>query len=235
MDEDELDLWKRYRQGDETALEDLVIFYLPLVKFWVYRISIYATWANRDDLMQDGTIGLIKACEKFDIDRGYKFSTFARYYIREAIFNSTELTRNLTRRQDENSRKVKQAHDELVRELELKPSLEEIAVRAGLSIEQVQAALNARSIAFADDSIVADAPSRSGNKTVERQDTKILIREALQKLNKLERAIIARHYWAGHSDAEIGDGLGLSEDHARKIRQRAIIKLRTLLGVEKRK
>ena len=87
MTEEEAELWRRYRRGDEKALEELVVFHLRLVKYWVRRTNS-ERWANQADLMQDGIVGLIEAIRKFDPDRGNEFGTFARYLVREAIFDS---------------------------------------------------------------------------------------------------------------------------------------------------
>src|SRR6185295_9432098 len=98
MTEDKRALWDRYRQRDETARKELIVSYLPLVKLLAKRIAGSASWANWEDLVQDGVIGLIKAIERFDPGKGTPFRAFATHYIRGAIFDNFELTRDMTHR-----------------------------------------------------------------------------------------------------------------------------------------
>src|SRR6185295_14111566 len=107
MTEDELNLWKRYRQQDEAAQKELTLLYLPLVDVLAKRIA-RSTGASWEDLRQDGVIGLIKAVARFDPDQGVPFRAFAKSYIYGAIFDSSDLTRNMARRQEEIYRKVRQ-------------------------------------------------------------------------------------------------------------------------------
>lgn len=232
MEEEELNLWDRCRQGDEAAREELVLFYLPLVTFWVKKIGRIASWASRDDLMQDGVIGLIKAVKKYDPRMGYKFTTYARHYIREAIYDSAELTRNLSRRQDENYRKIKGKHDELAQKLGRKPTIEEIGREVGLAADQVRSALDAICIAFAEGLPESSDASRAGTDRISARENMILIRDALSRLSKREVLIVTSHYWDDRSHAEIAEELGLTTSNVSKICQRAIKKLRTIYGVK---
>ncbi|HYP27826.1 MAG TPA: sigma-70 family RNA polymerase sigma factor [Blastocatellia bacterium] len=235
MTEDELASWKRYDRNDETALEELVLHYLPLVRFWVNQISGTARWANRDDLMQEGIIGLIDAIRKFDRDREGEFRPYARKFVRGAVFRNPELSRNRTRYQGDLYRKVRDVHDKLMQQTGRRPTPEDIAVESGLSVKQVRNTLSARNIAFTEELFDAGEAPAAGRSTVERQDAEILIGEALAKLNEREASILTRHYWGDETDLEIAQNLGMTEGQVSKIRQRAVAKLRSLLGVEKRK
>jgi RNA polymerase sigma factor for flagellar operon FliA len=232
MNEGEYNLWKRCRAGDRAAGEELVLMYIPLVKFWANRISKIAVWADRDDLMQEGMIGLIKAVEKFDPDRGFKFTTYARHRIREAIFASPELTRGLARPQNENYRKIQRAHDELMRRLERKPTFEEIGEEAGLAVDQVKHAFDAMRIAFPQDFLETDEPPKSGIDAGESQERIILIQDGLSRLSEREATILIHYYWNDMSASEIAKMLGLTPANVTKIRQRAIINLRNLYGAQ---
>ena len=225
MTEDEFTLWNRFRQRDNAAYEELVILYLPLVRFWARKISETAWWANQEDLFQDGIIGLIKAFEKFDPERGSQFTTYARFYIQEAIFDSPELTRNLTRRQGEHNRKVRQAHDELAQTLERKPTFEEIAEKANLTVAQVKKALVAISIAFPDGLADSQEPEQLNADMIKRQENIILIQDALTALSDREVLILTLRYGDDLSYLEIGKKLGLSRNSVSKICQRALKKL----------
>jgi RNA polymerase sigma factor (sigma-70 family) len=234
MTEDELNLWRRYRQADEAAYEELVLHYLPLVSFWVKEISKKAWWATREDLTQDGIIGLIKAVKKFDPDKGVKFTTYARHYIRGAIYDSPELTRNMPRSQDENSREVRKAHDRLMQKLEREPTIEEIAEEipdeAKITVEEIGEALAAMSIAFPEGLTGPIESAQANTDTIKRQEEIILIQDALSRLSERESLILIHHCWGDQTFSAIGKKLGLEEAAVSKIYQRAIIKLKELYG-----
>jgi len=226
----ELDLWKRYHRGDETAYEELVLHYLPLVSFWVKEISRKAWWANDEDLTQDGIIGLITAVKKFDPGRGIKFATYARYYIRGAIYDSSDLTRNMPRGQYNNYRKVRRAHDRLMQKLEREPTVDEIAEEISekdkLTIEEIGDALAAMRIAFLEDSTDSVETAQPSTDTIQSQENIMRIQGALSSLSERESLIITQRCWGDQNYSEIGEKLGLKEDTVNKIYHRAIIKLK---------
>jgi RNA polymerase sigma factor for flagellar operon FliA len=229
---DEVELWERQRQGDASAREALILYYLPLVKVWVSRVSRIAYWANREDLMQEGLIGLMEAIEKFSDAGCREFRPYAGKFIQGAMLRNTEVTRDLARRQYENYRKVKNAYSALMQRHEREPAFEEVVEETGLTVEQVRNALDATHIAFAEafaDSPPEPAPAES---PAESQDEIIMIREALGRLTEKQVLILTEHYWAGHSDAEIAKRHAMKEETVTKTRKRAIIKLRKLLEVE---
>lgn len=235
MKEDELGLWKRYSQGEGQVREELILHNLFLVKIQVGKISRLVRWANREDLMQEGIKGLITALEEFDPDSGNEFAAYAWKFIRGAIFRNPEVVRDLTRRQYDNYRKVKNIHDSLVQELERKPTVEEIVEASGFSADQVMNAFDATSIAFAEGFPDNDPESAVSERTVELQDERILIQEAVSRLRKKEQLLLCEHYWNDQSDREIAEKYGMKEDTVTKTRKRAIKKLRALLEVERRK
>ena len=236
MTEDEIGLWHRCRQGEAAAREKLILRYAPEVAYWVNQIRQRAPWANPEDLMQDGTIGLIRAVDKFEAERGWEFSTFARYHIWGKIFDSLELTRGLPRRQEEITHEVREVHDKLAKTLGRKPTTEEIGRELGLSISQVTNAMKATAIAFAAGLAETESDVRLGmrseptrNPTTGDQERRILIQDALSRLDEREAFILIRHGWYGESDSEIAKGLAMTPGAVSKARQRAMKKLRTLL------
>lgn len=246
MTEEELNLWKRCRQGDRAAREELILRYTAtLVKFWVRKLRECAPWAEWKDLMHEGVMGLIRAVDRFEPERGYEFSTLARHYVVGAICDSNEFGRGLTRRPKEIWSKIREGHDRLASKLERKPTLGEIAKEVGLTVSQVEKAMKARAIAFAagigeGDS---DEPGRSELEAAnlspldeqKRQESRILVQDALAKLSETDAEIIIWYYWGDESDAEIATRLGITEAAARKRRQRALKKLRRLLEGEEGK
>jgi RNA polymerase sigma factor (sigma-70 family) len=234
MTEDELNLWKRYGQGDETAQEELILSYLALVDVLEKRIARMAGWANWEDLRQEGVIGLMKAIENFDPSRGVPFSPFAKNFIRGAIFDSSELTRDLARQQEEHYRKIKRAEDELTKTLERLPTIEEVVEKTGLTLEQIQNAIDAMGVAFAGE--FPDAENLPASTLVEapRPERTIMLEEALSHVSEREALIIIYYYLEDQSPQEIAKRLELTASNVTKIRQRAINKIRERFNGNKR-
>lgn len=233
MKDDELDLWKRYNEGDENVREELILYYLYLVKIQVARVSRRAPWANREDLMQEGVKGLITAISVYNPKKGSEFEAYARKFVRGAVFRNPEVIRDLTRYQYENYRKVRKVHDALMIELERKPTIEEIIERSGLTEDQVTNALNATNIAFAEELPDYEPESMVSKNSIELEDGKILIQELLPQLSEKAAMVLIEHYWNGRSDREIAEKFGMKEDTIKKIRTRAIKKLGSLLEAKK--
>lgn len=231
MIEEEVTLWERFGRRDEAAQRELILFYLPLVDVLAKRIarSIGAGW---QDLRQDGAIGLMKAIARFDPGQGVPFRVFAKNYIRGAIFDSSELTHNLARRQDEIYRKLRQAEHELTQSLQRNPTIEEVAEKAELTIDQIRNAIDARGLAFAGDLPDAEDMPGPGRFEVPRPERTICLLEALACLNAREQEIIRLYYWEDKSHEEIAREVGLAAGNVKKIRQRAIVKLRKRLDVK---
>jgi RNA polymerase sigma factor (sigma-70 family) len=230
MNVDELSLWTRCRQGDETARQELILLYLPLATFWGKKISMIAGWADSQDLKQEGVFGLMRAVERFKPSREVEFKAFARRFIRGAIFESSEFTRDLARRQREIYSTIRRAEDDLTKTLRRNPTIEEVADKTGLTIKQIRNAIDAMGIASAGELPEPESgPASTLIETPEgERETKLLV--ALSQLNAREQEIIRLYYCEDFSHDEIAQKLGLTISNAIKIRQRAIKKLRKLLG-----
>lgn len=239
MIEVELKLWERH----ETSRKELILFYLPVVDRLAKSIARSTGRANWEDLRQDGIIGLMKAIIRFNPDQGVPFRAFAKSYIRGAIFDSAELTRDMTRRQDEIYRKIRRAENELTKKLQRNPTIDEIKDETKLTHEQILNAMDARGVAFADE--FPDQEEAPASEIVEnlRPDKAILIEEACSHLSEIEQSIVRLHYLDDLSYEKIAEKLGIIPVEVTKTRQRAIgkvakicqralKKLRKLLDVE---
>lgn len=237
MTKDEGVLWERYREGDEAAREaayrDLLLHYLPLVEVHARRIARSAGWADWRDLKQDGVPGLMGAVKRFDPGRGVAFASFARAYIRGAIFDSPTLTHNLARRQQEIVQQVRDADAELGQALGRQPTTAEVAAKTGLTEEQMRHAIAAVGVAFAGAPSETDEGAAATGTSAATQEATILVREVLERLSEREAQIIIYYYLEELPTREISRQLGLSVSNVTKIRQRALGKLRALLGVKK--
>lgn len=232
MNADELSLWTRCRQGEEAARKELILLYLPLAIFWAKKISMIAGWANLEDLKQDGVIGLMKAIKRFDPSQGVKFKAFARGFIRGAIFDSSEFTRDLARRQKEIYLMTRRAEVELTKALQRNPTIQEVAERTELTIQQIQSAIDAMGVASAGE--LPDPEGAPASRMVEtpHPERTIMLLEALSQLSAREQEIIRLYYWEDRSPEEIAQRLRLKVSNVIKIRQRAIKKLGKVLDVE---
>jgi RNA polymerase sigma factor for flagellar operon FliA len=230
MTEDELDLWRRHRQRDEAARKELILSYLPLVDLLAKRIARIAGWANWEDLRQEGVFGLFHALERFDPNRAVQFKSFAEHFIRGAIFNSSELTRDLARQQKENYRKFQRAEAELTQKLERLPTREEVAAQTGLTIEQIHNAIDAMGIAFAGEFSAAEELTELPDMQTTKPDKAALMQQELSRLSDREQEIIGLYYWEGLQDKEIAERLSGTTESIRKLRQRTLKKLRKRLG-----
>jgi RNA polymerase sigma factor FliA len=225
MTEDERNLWKRYGEGDPQARADLLLFYIPLTYFWAKRIGRLAPWTSLEDLRQEGVIALLKAIEKFDSDRGAEFKIYARIKVREALFDYLQAERNITDYQYRQYRKVNRANETLMRLLGRRPTFAEIAAEAKLSEQQVENALDAMAIAYAEDLADFDTDLLRSSATVENQETVILIDKLLARLDERARRILTEYYYMGRTDSEIAELSGLKSGHVKRIRHRALEKL----------
>jgi RNA polymerase sigma factor (sigma-70 family) len=229
MRDDERELWERYRPGDQQALEDLLVHYTGLVHYWANQVASIAPWVDRDDLIQEGLIILVKVIEKFDLSRGYEFSTYAGPWLREALLDHLQDARNITDYLYRQCRKVNKAQEILMRRLDRKPTVAEIAEETELTEQQVEKVLNAIAISRADELTADDSDWLMSSATVESPETIVLINELLLKLSERERWILTEYYDLGRTDKEIAEQRGLTPDNVKRIRSRALKKLAKLI------
>src|ERR687889_1902026 len=142
--QEEIDLSKKVKKGNEAARKRLIEKNLKLV------VSIAKKSRGHglpfEDLIQEGNIGLMRAVEKFDPDRGFRFSTYATWWIRQAVQRAVAdkgKTIRVPVHMGEKIRKVSRAYNELSTKLEREPSLEELACRLGWTVEEVRPTVEA--------------------------------------------------------------------------------------------
>src|SRR5687768_11390865 len=136
--QEEIDLSKKAKKGDKAARERLIEKNLKLV------VSIAKKSRGRglsfEDLIQEGNIGLMKAVEKFDPDRGFRFSTYATWWIRQAVQRAVAdkgRTIRVPVRIGDKMREMARTYDELSAEMQRAPSVEMVAERLGWSVEDI--------------------------------------------------------------------------------------------------
>ncbi|MBA3858478.1 MAG: RNA polymerase subunit sigma [Cyanobacteria bacterium PR.3.49] len=240
---EEIDLARRLKAGDKEAKDDLVRANLRLV------VSIAKRYRNRgmcfEDLIQEGSVGLIRAAEKFDAEKGFKFSTYATWWIRQAI----------TRALADKSRTIRvPVHMIETRSLVRKttkiffdqhgrlPSIDEIADLSGLEKEKVQTALTADKTLVSldlkvgedmDTSLSEMIPDEAGEDPDKKVSAQLVSRQVAGLLNHLstnERSLVELRY--GLKDGQplsleqCGQRMGMSRERVRQIETKAFKKLR---------
>jgi RNA polymerase primary sigma factor len=240
---EELELGKRIEQGDLGAKERLITHNLRLVVSIAKR---YQGSANMTllDLVQEGTFGLIRAAEKFDWRRGFKFSTYATLWIRQAIQRGLADKSRVIRLPlaiEQQERKIDAARRRLASELGRDPSLPEIAAAAGLQVEQVIELADApRVVTSLDRSIGGDEEVSLGAliaadvEDIEEDIHIVLereqVREAVATIPEPARSVIRLRYGLDgdaepKSYAAIARELKLEPYRVRRLEERALAQL----------
>jgi RNA polymerase sigma-B factor len=236
VSDDPMALLRTYRQtGDPVARERLVGLYLPLVRALARR---YANCGERfEDLVQVASIGLIEAIERFDPERGSSLSGFAVPTITGAIKNHLRdraSTVRVPRRQAEVARGLRAPRSRLAARLGRLPSVAELAREAGIAEGDVAQAIETEqyglvvSLSDADD--VADTVrSTALDDAFAASDNRLLVAAGFRTLSERERRILHLRYFAGLSQMEIADEIGLSQVQVSRLLRASLERMRSAL------
>lgn len=243
--EEEVELARRIRAGDQTALEKLTRANLRFV------VSVAKQYQNNslslNDLINEGNLGLVKAAQKFDETRGFKFISYAVWWIRQSIIQALAEHSRLVRlplNKVGSLTKINKAFSDLEQKYQREPTAEELAELLEIPVEEVEATLgiSARHVSM-------DAPFTEGesnalidvldNPNAEKTDVALEYKESLQMetdrilatLTDREREVIKLFFGIGVEHPmtleDIGESLGITRERIRQIKDKAITKLRS--------
>ncbi|MGA0257355.1 MAG: sigma-70 family RNA polymerase sigma factor [Saprospiraceae bacterium] len=243
--EEEVDLAKKIKEGDQEALEKLTKANLRFV------VSVAKQYQNQglslSDLINEGNLGLIKAAQRFDETRGFKFISYAVWWIRQSILQALAEQSRIVRlplNKVGSLNKINRAFSELEQEYEREPSSEELADLLEISSDEVETTLGVAARHVSMDAPFVDGEDNSLLDVLENDgtpgtDTKLEYAESLRReiersLNTLtERQcdVIKLYFGIGiehpMSLEDIGDRFGLTRERVRQIKDKAINKLRS--------
>jgi RNA polymerase primary sigma factor len=237
---EEIDLSKRAKQGDNAARKRLIEMNLKLVVSIAKKSRGYGL--PFEDLIQEGNIGLMRAVEKFDPDRGFRFSTYATWWIRQAVQRAVAdkgRTIRVPVHMGEKIRKMARTYNELSIELARAPSDERVAERLGWRVEDIRelkdtmpgatTSLNQPLTSEEGSSelgeLVEDERSSDTLGTVVSEMESSQLREAVDRLPERYRYVLVRRYGLYDKDpatlAELGYELELSRERVRQLQLQA--------------
>ena len=240
--DEEVELAQHIRKGDRKALERLTKANLRFV------VSVAKQYQNQgltlSDLINEGNVGLIKAAEKFDETRGFKFISYAVWWIRQSILQAIAEQSRIVRlplNQVGSVNKINKALNKFEQENERRPSVEEISATTDIPEEKVDDALKANSrhvsvdAPFSDDEggsmldVMADTNAPTVDNELLLEPLREELRKVLGTLKERERLVIKDFYGIDTQEKtleEIGTRYGLTRERVRQIREKAIRKLR---------
>ena len=241
--DEEVELAQRIRKGDRQALERLTKANLRFV------VSVAKQYQNQGlslpDLINEGNLGLIKAAEKFDETRGFKFISYAVWWIRQSILQAIAEQSRIVRlplNQVGSVNKINRMLNKFEQENERRPSVDEISEQIDLPEEKVGEAMLANSRHVSVDAPFIDGEDNSlldvlinddapmADRQLVMESLRAEIANVLKTLNERERCVIRAFYGIGEPEMtleEIGNKYNLTRERVRQIKEKAIRRLRS--------
>ena len=245
-------LWADYKNaGRREQRDQLIVHYSPLVKYVAGRVATGLPQSvDQADLVSYGIFGLIDAIEKFDLERGFKFETYAIARIKGAILDELRSIDWVPRSVRAKARAIEKAYGKLEAQFHRTPSDDELADELEMSGEQLQTTLN--QISFiglvaldemlsggdrGDSMTLGDTVADSGQGPVaayEVEEMRHILAEAINRMPEREKIVLTLYYYEGLTLAEIGQVLGVTESRVCQIHTKAVLQLRSRIAAVER-
>lgn len=243
-----IELWKQYGVTRDPAIrEKLILEYSHLIKFIAGRLNIYfGSNVEYDDLVGFGVFGLIDAIDKYDLNKGVKFETYASLRIRGSIIDSIREMDWVPRSLRQKNKELERAYAEIENTLGHSADDKEVADKLGVSLDEFYKLLNDVSISsmvsleeFVEQNyeIGIDVPNSSKSDSPERQtelaEMRDILTEAIDKLPEKEKTVISLYYLEELTLKEISAIMKVSESRISQLHTKAILRLRGKLARHK--
>lgn len=249
--EEEQKLFRRLKEGDEEAFERIINCNLRFV------VSVAKQYPNcglsLNDLINEGNLGLIKAARRFDETKGFKFISYAVWWIRQTIIQAiSEKARSIRvpLNQQSTSMKIQKQSDKMMQSLEREPTLKEISEEIGLNEDDIAKSLQSTTFCRSLDEPVNDGEEATlynflidwvspepDAKLVNDESLQVEVAELLDTLSGREKEVVSMFFGIGHKRAislqDIGELIGVSRERARQIKDRSLRKLRSKVARQK--
>jgi RNA polymerase sigma factor for flagellar operon FliA len=238
-------VWQTYViNKNPSTKEKLIIHYAPLVKFVAGRLVMHiGQHVEYDDLIGYGVFGLIDAIEKFDIEKGVKFETYASLRIRGAIIDNIRKLDWVPRTLRQKNKQVDQAFSQLEEQLGRTPTDQELADKLALTLEETQDLMRKSSVlglVSLDDYLEQNYETSFNNLTSTQQDSpeshaekserQNMLADAINKLSDKEKLVVTLYYFEDLTLKEISSIMKVSESRVSQIHSKAVLRLQGKLG-----
>lgn len=237
-------LWRAYKEkGDQTAKDELIINYVPLVKSIAGRLFVtYNSQVEYDDIVGYGIIGLIDAVEKFDYKKGIKFETYASIRIRGAVVDHLRTNDWIPRSLRAKYKRVEDIIQRLQSENAGEATDEMIAGELGMTLDEYSrymSEITTYAMVSLEEKIeenkafdiVSNDEDYMPGEALERKELKKALAEALKALPEKERQVLELYYYSELTYKEIAEVLEVTESRISQIHTKAITKLKSALSL----
>jgi RNA polymerase sigma factor for flagellar operon FliA len=237
------ELWEKFKAtGDVTARDALILNYSPLVKFVAGRVGVgLPRNVEQSDLISYGIFGLIDAIDKFDLERGFKFETYAISRIKGSILDELRALDWVPRSVRARAREIERSLAELEHREKRSVSEEELASHMDMAVEDLQsnlAEISTLGLVALDEllspergssaigDVVPDQKGMDPETAFQVEEMKRVLADIIGRLPDRERLVVTLYYYEGLTLAEIGRVLGVTESRVCQIHTKAVMSLR---------